>query len=337
MAKTIADKSVTLETVDCGICGSKHFQRLFDACDYIYGNRGSWPVAQCKDCGVVFMNPRIPPAKIGPYYPTTYYTNKPNMPVEVPPKKWRRNLKAAALQRYYGYPPTNKLGLSSRLVTFLAGQLVSRTAAYQRNIYYAPHGRVLDVGCGNGACLTKYKELGWETFGTEVGSDSATLARAAGHDIFLGELKDAHYPEACFDAVTLWDALEHIPNPGETMAEVYRVCRPGGRVYVYVPNFGSWYARHYHDNWFMFTAPLHYYHYTVQTLTRLLKYSSFRDIQIRFPLGDAGFLPTISAATVESPIIHSMITTPPCAMLLKLADRFLPRGHLLAVANKAAK
>jgi SAM-dependent methyltransferase len=176
-----------------------------------------------------------------------------------------------------------------------------------------------------------YKKLGWETFGTEVGADSASLARAAGHEIFLGKLKDARYPDAYFDAVTLWDALEHIPNPGETMVEVYRVCRSGGRVYVYVPNYGSWYGRRFRDKWFMFTAPLHYYHYTEQTLTRLLNSGGFCNVDIRYPIGGAGFMPTLSAVTLDFPIIHSMVINFPCATLLRLADRLMPRGHLLAI------
>lgn len=316
---------LTLETVNCGICGSTRFRQLFSACDYIYGNHGSWPVAQCEDCGVVFMNPRIPPAKIGQFYPTTYYTNKPN---DISGIKLKDNLKTLAMSGFYGYPSSKKLNIASKFVASMVGRFI------KRNIHYIPQGRVLDVGCGNGTCLTTYKKLGWETFGTEVASDSAALARASGHEIFLGELKDAHYSNADFDAVTLWDSLEHIPNPSETMAEVYRVCRPGGRVYVYVPNYGSWYARHFHDKWFMFTAPLHYYHYTAQTLTRLLNDAGFNNIEIRYPLGDAGFMPTLSAATLEHSIIHSLVVNFPVADLLKLADRVMPRGHLLAVARR---
>jgi SAM-dependent methyltransferase len=331
MAKSADDLSITLETVDCGICGSKRFIRLFNACDYIYGNQGNWPVAQCADCGVVFMNPRIPPVRIGPFYPTAYYTNRP---VEES-QSWRKRIRTAVLPRYYGYPPVNSRGVLISLVASVAGVIISRTAGFRRNIHYVPKGRVLDVGCGNGSWLTIYKNLGWETFGTEIGSESASIARASGHDIFLGDLRDAHYPDGSFDAVTLWDALEHIPNPAETMVEVYRVCRPGGRVYVYVPNFASWYARHFQDKWYMFTAPLHYYHYTPQTLTRLLNGVGFCNVHIQYPLGDAGFAATISAATLSFPILHSMVVNFFCAASFRLADRLMPRGHLLAIAPKS--
>ena len=276
----------------------------------------------------MLMNPRIPPDKIGPFYPTTYYTNKP---VHVSPKQWKRSIKAVVLQRYYGYPPANQFRHIHRLLGYLAGIVVSRAAGFQHNIHCVPGGRVLDVGCGNGACLSRYKALGWQTFGTEVGPESASLARAAGHDIFLGELHDAHYPDGFFDAVTLWDALEHIPNPRETMAEVNRICRPGGRVYVYVPNYGSWYARRFHDKWFMFTAPLHYYHYTSQTLTLLLTKSGFHNVQILYPLGGAGIAPTISAATLRFSILHSVAVNFFFGGLLRAADPFMPRGHLLAI------
>ena len=324
---------IPLEMVDCGICGSKRFRPLFEACDYIYGNEGSWPVAQCEECGVVLMNPRIPPERIGAFYPATYYAKEPAR-VGTPSKAWRKCIKQLTLNRCYGYPAGNECGIIARLIALAAALLVSRTAALARNIQYTPNGRVLDVGCGNGFCLNIYKKLGWETFGTEISPDSANIARAAGHQISLGELRDAHYPDGFFDAITLWDALEHIANPAEVTAEAHRVCKRGGRIYVYVPDYDSRYARYFRDRWFMFTAPLHYYHYTAQTLTRLLSDARFHSVHIRRPLGDAGLLPTLSAASREHAVLHATLAGFPVASLLKLVEKWLPGGHLLALALK---
>ena len=212
-----------LETVECGVCGSSHFTDLFLSRDYIYGNAGVWPVAQCSDCGVVYMNPRIPPAEIGAYYPQTYYTHGVQ---RRNPESLRERVKFSLIRQYYGYPPSSD-ATASFFATLLR-PVISRTSSFRHNIHYVKDGRVLDVGCGSGWCLNNYQQLGWETHGTELDPESATIAGEAGHQVFLGELPSAHYPDNHFDAVTFWDALEHIHNPAEIIREAFRVCRPGG-------------------------------------------------------------------------------------------------------------
>jgi 2-polyprenyl-3-methyl-5-hydroxy-6-metoxy-1,4-benzoquinol methylase len=321
--------TVPLERVCCGVCGSGAATYQFDAQDYIYGNDGSFPVSRCDSCGVVFMNPRIPPAEIGPFYPKSYYTNQAH---RIDTAEWKTQAMALLLRKEYGYPVTIPIGLSGRLAALLAGPVWIHLAWFRHNIANVPGGSVLDVGCGNGTMLTIYRRLGWSTSGTEVSPDSAAIARQSGHDVFLGELTEAKYPSGNFDAVTLWDALEHIHNPAETMAEAFRVCRPGGHVYVYVPNFGSEYARRYRDKWYMFTAPLHYYHYSSETLGRLLRQVGFETVDFKYPLGGVGIHPTLSAAT--DGLLNKLLRSGPLSMLLRFADRLMPRGHLLAVARK---
>ena len=326
----ITSPTSTLERVNCGVCGSDKSTHLFEARDHIYGNEGSWPVAQCDGCGVVFMNPRIPPSLIGPFYPKSYYTNQAK---ENATSKWKAQARAILLRKKFGYPVTIPIGLIGRLAALLIGPVWSRLAWFQHNIGFVSNGIVLDAGCGNGGVLSIYRNLGWRTFGNEIGPESAALARKAGHDIFVGELQEARYAADSFDAVTLWDALEHIHNPAETMAEVFRVCRSGGQVYVYVPNFGSAYARRYRDKWFMFTAPLHYYHYTAETLTALLQRSGFNVLEMKYPLGAVGLLPTLTA-NARAGSSWTLLTLRLAGFVLRAIERLLPRGHLLAIARK---
>lgn len=325
-------KSTPLETVTCGICGSGDAEFLFQARDYIYGNAGSWPVARCRGCGVVYMNPRIPPSEIGPYYPRTYYTNAPSGGAGQP--RWRRELQRATLSRYYGYPEETGHLLVTRLLRPLLCPFLRQTSTVQKFIHARRLGRVLDVGCGNGERLDRYRALGWETWGVEVGADSARYAAQSGHQVFVGLLADAKLPAAHFDAVTLWDTLEHIHNPLEDMTEVCRVLKPGGEVYVYVPNFGSGWGRRFRDRWYMFTAPLHYYHYTAETLSGLLARAGFDSIRIEYPLGSAGFTQTISAWLENRPGLRRLWDRPAVRRLTLSLERFMPRGHLLAVARK---
>src|SRR4051812_27866492 len=103
----------SLESVACGICDSSRYEFLFSSKDYIYGNSGSWPVARCLDCGVVYMNPRIPPVQIGDYYPKNYYTFvEINDPITNPRKRAVYNTIAT---RCLGYSiPTEEIPTYSR-------------------------------------------------------------------------------------------------------------------------------------------------------------------------------------------------------------------------------
>jgi SAM-dependent methyltransferase len=324
---------VPLETAPCGVCGSTQFHHLFDARDYIYGNEGEWPVAQCDGCGVVFMNPRIMPAHIEAFYPRDYYASA--IGIHDPDRMtWRRAAKDAAVERYFGYKIPRNDPPHYRLIGWLMLPFTRRWTATRKYIYPVASGRVLDVGCGNGQWLAEYKRLGWEAEGIEPNLSSAAIAQQAGHRVIAGQLLDAAYPAGYFDAVTLWDALEHIHNPGAVLREIHRITKPNGKVYISVPNFGSWYARVFRDKWFMFTAPLHYYHYTQGTLSRLLRETGFGMIQISFPLGDVGLRFTLRAAWQNSKTLRGMLNAGPTKSLLAGVDLLLPCGHLLAIGTK---
>lgn len=324
-------QKIALEQVACGICGATENRFLFTTKDYIYFQPGTWPVAQCTNCGVVFMNPRIPPAEIGNFYPQDYYTNQVNTQRRW---SWGRNVKDAAIQKYFGYSLVKSDSAFLNLVGQALLPFTKRWTETTKYITAVSNGKVLDVGCGNGQRLSEYKRLGWHTVGVEVGLASANLARASGHEVFVGELVDANFSTNEFDAITLWDSLEHIHNPSQVMREVYRVTKIGGKVYIAVPNFGSWYARLFRDRWFMFTAPLHYYHYTKETLTFLLQESGFENIRISYPLGDAGFTSTMNAICHNNKIILATLQFFPFRVALKLIDFVMPNGHLLAIAEK---
>ncbi len=323
-----------LETVPCGVCGFDGYLVLFEAKDYLYGNTGSWPVAQCHQCGVLFMNPRIPPSQIGPYYPATYYTTVPSQGRS---STLRRSVANTLLRTCWGYKIAERDPWWGRLLGYVMLPYIKRWSPATKYIRRSlePQPRVLDVGCGSGASLTGYKRLGWITYGNEVDPDSAAMARSAGHEVMIGEVKDAAFPTAFFDAITLWDALEHIHNPASTMQELFRVTKPGGTVHISVPNAGSWYWRKLKDKWFMFTAPLHYYHYTETTLRFLLATSGFIDIRITRPLGDVGIRPTLRTMALEHTLSRWAMGSRLVNWILSLVEVVMPSGHLHATAKKA--
>jgi 2-polyprenyl-3-methyl-5-hydroxy-6-metoxy-1,4-benzoquinol methylase len=79
-----------------------------------------------------------------------------------------------------------------------------------------PDARVLDVGCGNGEFLAALAEHGLEGWGLDISGAAVEACRRRGLRASEGDLCGGEWPaQRSFDAVTLWDVLEHLTEPVE--------------------------------------------------------------------------------------------------------------------------
>ncbi len=80
--------------------------------------------------------------------------------------------------------------------------------------------RVLDIGCSSGIFLDEARAAGMVPFGAELSPETAAFARDHfGLEVHQGDWRDAGYAEASFDVITLFDVIEHLPDPlGELRA-----------------------------------------------------------------------------------------------------------------------
>ena len=100
-----------------------------------------------------------------------------------------------------------------------------------------PPGRLLDVGCSYGAFMVLAQKAGWNVFGVELSDYTAQFAREErGLDVYNGTVEQAAYPQGHFDAVTLWDVIEHFDNPVATLKEIHRIMAPGAILIVFTIN-----------------------------------------------------------------------------------------------------
>jgi SAM-dependent methyltransferase len=108
-----------------------------------------------------------------------------------------------------------------------------------------PQGaRVLDAGCGSGRTLQELVDYG-TVQGVELDTEAAEVARSRGHgEVLVGRLEELPFPEATFDLITCLDVIEHTPDDRATLAELRRVCRPGGWLLVTVPAYQALWSFH---------------------------------------------------------------------------------------------
>ena len=105
-----------------------------------------------------------------------------------------------------------------------------------------PLGRVLDVGCGEGATGPALRAAGASWLGgIEVHAASAEVARASYDAVAVGPAEDVlDSLEAPFDTICCYDVLEHLARPEDVLRRLHGAARPGGRLQVSLPN-----ARHF--------------------------------------------------------------------------------------------
>jgi SAM-dependent methyltransferase len=94
---------------------------------------------------------------------------------------------------------------------------------------------ILDAGCGSGRTMQELEAYG-TVRGIELDEAAAEMARTRGHgDVAIGRLEQLPWPDATFDLITSLDVIEHTPDDRAALAELRRVCRPGGWLLVTVP------------------------------------------------------------------------------------------------------
>ncbi len=121
---------------------------------------------------------------------------------------------------------------------------------------YAPleNARVLDIGCGIGAYVEKFRALDAQAFGIDVDLDKLTRAH---HEkglstVTLSVSEALPFGENTFDLVLLHEVIEHVNDDRQTICEAHRVTKRGGVVVVFAPNrlypfetHGAYFGRRY--------------------------------------------------------------------------------------------
>lgn len=141
---------------------------------------------------------------------------------------------------------------------------------------HARTGRLLDIGCSTGQFLAEARESGWPGQGLEYSPDSSKVARELrGLDVKTGALTGSTFEPNSFDVITLWDVIEHLPDPMGTLRHIAKILAPGGLLVLKTPNVDGLYPRlslrlaGLLGFWGHAEPPGHLYQFSARTLERM--------------------------------------------------------------------
>lgn len=238
--------------VACGLCGSGERRLKF--------RDGPFSVVTCEHCSLTYVTPRlVDAALLSEVYDEGYWSSH-----------------SAKDRGYTDYRSDAPLYLRT----------YARRSRVVRRHFPRP-GRVLDVGCAAGYFLRVMREQGWQVTGLEPSDTIRATAQEhlGAANVLDGLLGEIELPRAAFDLVTMWDVLEHIPDPVAALRAVHPLLAPGGKLLVETQNVDSLAARVLGRRWQHYKHAEHIYHFQKRTIADVLGRAGFRILENRPWLG----------------------------------------------------
>ncbi|MDF1512663.1 MAG: class I SAM-dependent methyltransferase [Anaerolineae bacterium] len=201
-----------------------------------YGRHG--PIVRCDSCGMVFADPRPKSDEVLSIYEAV------KDPLYVEERAGR------VLTFEHHLRPMEKL----------TGKANGR--------------RLLDVGAYTGVFVDIATRHGWDAWGMEPSRWAVEHGREQGLQMVNGTLESSTLPDASFDVVTMWDVIEHVANPLETVRAAWRVLRPGGYLVVHTMDLASPFAKVMGTRWPWFME-MHLFYFTRDTMRLMLERAQF--------------------------------------------------------------
>ena len=146
-------------------------------------------------------------------------------------------------------------------------QEFARSLAFIRR--YRRGGKLLELGCAYGFFLKEAARY-YDAAGIELAREAAEHARRAGLEVMHGVADEASLARTGqLDVVVLFDVIEHLAQPRDTLALCARHLNPGGIIVITTGDFGSISARVLGPKWRLMTPPQHLWYFTRQSMRRL--------------------------------------------------------------------
>jgi 2-polyprenyl-3-methyl-5-hydroxy-6-metoxy-1,4-benzoquinol methylase len=244
-------------------------------------------VFSCKNCQVLFMEPQLSDQEITTLYSEAYY------------KSW--GISGGS---------ENEVSKQMKIDTFLLRLKQIRK--------HSPEGSVLDIGCATGFFLEAAKQSGYDPFGIELSEYSSSLAKKkfGNAAIFNGRLEECTFNPSTFDVITMFDLIEHVRVPSETLGQAATLLKPNGIIMITTPDNKSLSNRLMGKKWTHYKKE-HFYYFDLESLTFIAKHN---DLEIIYSENSKKAL-NVDYLKTQLNVYKHWLFTP----LINLTHRLLPK------------
>src|SRR5690606_21383420 len=152
----------------------------------------------------------------------------------------------------------------------------------------APKVRILDVGCGQGFFLEQCVALGMVARGIEPSEHAVSYARDHLKLDVRAMTPESLGPDERYHVMTMWEVLEHVPDPLATLRGLRGHLEEGGRIWIAVPNVNALQRRVQGGRYFNLVNKSHLTHFDRRTLARMLREAGFGEARRVVHFGGGG-------------------------------------------------
>lgn len=241
---------ITIIDVACPLCGAAQPQILLERLEDVEDRvPGLYSISRCTQCGLVYLSKRPTEDSLPQCYPAGYHV-------------------VDAVRR-------------SPIPEFLYGlRLKSRYRRVARNLRGECRA-LLEIGCGDGSFL-KLLDQRMPADCVLTGIDYLVPPLQTGGRLSLiqGEFEKVDFPVK-YDAVVLFNVLEHIAHPAASLKRIATQMRTGGVLFGEVPNWDSVWRKVFPRHWQGLQIPRHQTHFEPATLRKMLEATGYRAVKIR--------------------------------------------------------
>ena len=213
--------------------------------------KGGYAILRCWSCGLVFASPHPTRDELDRMYSKSFF---------------QVGEKFAGLARSPGM-----LNAERRVLRLLASPGVLR-------------GRWLDVGCATGDFMVAARPHVKQITGIEMSTYAVDQARARGlHNVMAGDFLEVSFDAGLVDVVTMWDVIEHVPDPLAALRRAADVLRDDGMLVLSTGDVESLAARMTGRFWHLMIPPRHLYFFSPATIGTLLVRAGFEILSVSKP------------------------------------------------------
>ncbi|MBL8256259.1 MAG: class I SAM-dependent methyltransferase [Pseudoxanthomonas mexicana] len=264
----------------CLACGESYLVPVHDDLEDLLGSLpGRWGFLACSKCSSLHLSPRPTLAAIGKAYPADYVTHG-----DAGQSHARDNGISIIWQLCNGYL-NSRFSANRQPALQVGAWLVPWLWPIRQQLDYfyrhmpARSGRLLDVGCGNGAFLLRARAAGWQVQGIEPDPGAAEVARRQNLEVRNCDI-GTFSPEVTFDWITLSHVFEHLHSPRESLQRMHGWLRPGGGLWMALPNPTGVGHRVFGRNWFSLDPPRHVFLPPQAQVVAMLEAAGYVDVHV---------------------------------------------------------